>query len=801
MMRTGLLHPSLHRSAALVVLLAAFWAQAWAHPDASCRPVIAVDPAQPVIVIDAAERIGADGSTVRVVLPDTADAEPGDAFVERRYRVPIEAAQSLYLSAVFGHPRITLNGEVLLDTLTEPLKPEPRSSKRQRLLSLPPCLMQHTGNVVEVTLRSERHVGLSKVTLGGYDTLHDLRNEKTLWMSSVPAAASAMMGFLGLSVLLIWARRRSEAIYLYFGVASMAWSLHTAWTISTSSWLPQPHQGVWWTSLYAFVVAMLVIFGLRFSGYRMRRIEHGLLWAVGLAPALLYLGVALGALESVDTVLRLGMVLTACGGLAAVTVAAVRHRNIGSALLVVAAMAAVGLGARDWWVFAFGDDLLPVQWAPFAGLPFVVLVTWFLIDRFVLANESLEQFNRELEQRVRAKSAELMTALDHMRAARDWAETANRGKTGFLAAASHDLRQPIHALGLYMGSLRHRPLEAGAREIVDRMDGSVAALESLLNALLDISRIDAGVLVPQTRPFDLGGLLHRLADGFSREAAAQALRFSVRVGGAAPAYASADPMLVERVLRNLIANAVKYTRDGGVLVTCRPRGVGGPSPQWRVEVWDTGPGIAPEEQERVFEEFYQAGSPERDRRGGLGLGLSIVRRLARLMNLPLALHSRPGRGSRFVLDLPAFAHALCAVAVTEEKESVPRMVIAVIDDDAEVRDAMRSLLKSWQCDVLDGADADEVIRMAHARHAVPRAVVADLHLIGGRDGVIEVARLREAFGADLPALLVSGDSAPDRVRLMQNSGLPWLAKPVSPARLRSWLSRAGQLAGPVEEPA
>lgn len=800
-MRTGLLDPSLHRNAAVVLLLAVLWVQARAHPDAACGPALAINPAQPATVIDAAERIGADGSSLRVRLPDTADVRPGDGFVERRYRMPIEAAQSLYLSAVFGHARISLNGEVLLDAISEPLAPEPRSSKRQRLLALPPCLMQNTANVVEITLRSDRRVGLSKVILGGYDTLHDMRNEKTLWMSSVPAGASGMMAFLGLSVLLIWARRRKETIYLCFGVASLAWSLHTAWTISTRPWLPVPHQGVWWTSLYAFVVVMLVIFGLRFSGYRMRRIEHGLLWAVGVAPALLYLGDALGALERVDTALRLGMVLMACAGLAAVTAVAIRQRNIGSALLVVAAVAAVGLGARDWWVFAFGDDLLPVQWAPFAGLPFVVLVTWYLIDRFVLTNESLEQLNRELEQRVSAKSAELTTALDHMRSARDWAETANRSKTGFLAAASHDLRQPIHALGLYMGSLRHSPLEAGAREIVDRMDGSVAALESLLDALLDISRIDAGVLVPQTHPFDLGGLLHRLADGFAHEAAAKALRFSVRVGGATHANALADPVLVERVLRNLLANAVKYTRSGGVLVTCRPRGAGGPAPQWRVEVWDTGPGIAPDEQERVFEEFYQAGHPERDRRGGLGLGLSIVRRLARLMNLPLALHSRPGRGSRFVLDLPAFTQALCGVAVTEEKESVPRMVIAVIDDDAEVRDAMRSLLQSWQCDVLDGADADEVIRAARARTAVPQAIVADLHLLGERVGVAEVARLRQEFGADLPALLVSGDSAPERVRLMQNSGLPWLAKPVSPARLRSWLSRVGHVAGPVKEPA
>lgn len=805
-MRTGLLNLSLHRQAAVAVLLCVVCVQAAAQQTGVCTPAaqrpVAVDPRQPAVVIDSADRIAIDGSVQRVALPDTAHAEPGAAFVERRYRLPIEAAQSLYLSSVFGHPRILLNGELLLDTINEPLAQEPRGSKRQRLLSLPPCLLMAAGNRVDITLRSERFVGLSKVMLGGYDTLHDLRNDKTLWMSTVPAGASAMMAFLGMSVLLIWARRRTEKIYLTFGIASVAWSVHTAWSVSTWVWLPQPHDRIWWSALYAFVVAMLMIFSLRLAGYRLLRAERGTLWAVSVVPVLLYLGVVLGALDSVDVALRLGLVLTACAALAAVTAVAVRERSVGSILLVVAAIVAVGLGARDWWVDTFGADLQPVQWAPFAGLPFVVLVTWFLIDRFIVTNESLEQFNRELEERVQAKSAELMTALDHMRAARDWAETANRGKTGFLAAASHDLRQPIHALGLYMGSLRHRPLEAGAREIVDRMDGSVAALESLLNALLDISRIDAGVLVPQPRPFDLGALLHRLADEFSREAAARALRFSVRVGGVAPARAMADPTLVERVLRNLMANAVKYTKSGGVLVTCRPRGANGASSQWRVEVWDTGPGIAPDEQERVFDEFYQAGNPERDRRGGLGLGLSIVRRLARLMKLPLALHSRPGRGSRFVLDLPAYTHAQSVIAFTEEKESLPkRSVIAVIDDDAEVRDAMRSLLNSWQCDVLAGADADDVIRLVRAGHAAPRAVVADLRLLGGRDGVAEVARLRAAFGADLPALLVSGDSAPERVRVMQDSGLPWLAKPVSPARLRSWLSQASHLAGRGEQPA
>jgi len=248
-----------------------------------------------------------------------------------------------------------------------------------------------------------------------------------------------------------------------------------------------------------------------------------------------------------------------------------------------------------------------------------------------------------------------------------------------------------------------------------------------------------------------------------------------------------DPVLVERVLRNLIANAVKYTQQGGVLVSCRPRDAG--EPRWRVEVWDTGPGIADTERERIFEEFYQGTNTERDRRGGLGLGLSIVRRLARLLQLPLALHSQPGRGTRFVLDLPATTDASEPVAPGVMVSMLNGTVVAVVEDDIEVREAMRMLLRDWGCEVIDGGDAEEVRRQAEIRTRVPQAVVADLRLKDQRDGISEVAALREAFGAALPALIVSGDSAPDRVRLMAASGLPWLSKPVPAARLRAWLTQ------------
>jgi len=419
-----------------------------------------------------------------------------------------------------------------------------------------------------------------------------------------------------------------------------------------------------------------------------------------------------------------------------------------------------------------------------------------LIQKERHAAKDLAEALRRQQQRLAEVENQRTLLLEQMRAAKEGAEQANRSKTTFIAAASHDLRQPAHALGLYMAALIDDELNPAQHDLVQRMHASLGVLNTMFNALLDISRMDAGAVIPRLRTFALAPLLHRLAAEFAPQAAERHLRLSVRLSGAPPAmhpglHARSDPLLVERIVRNVLGNAVKYTLNGGVLLSCRPRGEAA-SRRWVIEVWDTGPGIAEADRERVFDEFYQVGNPERNRLAGLGLGLSIVRRLAALLGHRLALFSRPGHGSRILLELPCTDDAAPGPAADDRQGKVAGLVVAVIDDDPDVRSAMQLLLDRWGCRVLVGADAADVLRWLQAPPEPPtpvplHAIVADYRLRGGRTGIEAIAVLRAACGHTLPAMLVSGDSSPEQLALMRASGLACMSKPVRPARLRDWL--------------
>lgn len=410
------------------------------------------------------------------------------------------------------------------------------------------------------------------------------------------------------------------------------------------------------------------------------------------------------------------------------------------------------------------------------------------------------EFDLERERRERDEAERRHAAAEAERARVDALnhalEAASLAKSRFLAAASHDLRQPVHALSLQVAALRAHLTSAPQFEMAARIDRCVGALAGMFNTLLDLSRIDAGVVEPEPRPVALPMLLARLVEEQWPEAQRKGLRLALRLPpGAATAVPTAlsDPALLERALRNLVVNALKYTRTGGVLLSLRQRRHGQRGACWRIEVWDTGIGITPADQGRVFDEFYQVARPEPGdaaREEGLGLGLAIVQRLAQLLGHTMALRSVPGRGTRLSLDLPRCPASPPGPPSTSAIDSPLGLHLAVIEDDAEVRDAMRSLFGLWGCEVSDGDSAETVLAALQGRRR-PDAVLADLRLAAGRSGLDEVARLRAATDGALPALMVTGDTSPAHLRSLQASGLPWLAKPVAVAQLRVWLAALG----------
>ena len=454
-------------------------------------------------------------------------------------------------------------------------------------------------------------------------------------------------------------------------------------------------------------------------------------------------------------------------------------------LVIMLFISATASGA----VPAFGS-YLPATWAytvP-ALLPFVVwsamrgdalhqalaLMGIVFIAVFLLL---AHRFNANLlaSLRLRFENLDLAESLHHQK---ELAEQASRAKSRFLAAASHDLRQPVHALGLFVGALRGRTMDDEAHRLVEHLDASVEALDSLFAALLDISRLDAGIVQSHLQSFPIQPLLDRVCRDHAAEAQAKGIRL---VQHRCAATVHSDPVLVERILRNIVSNAVRYTDSGRVVVGCR-RGA-----RLRIEVWDTGRGIAREHHGRVFEEFYQLGNAERDRSKGLGLGLAIVQRLSTLLDCPLMLASEPGKGSVFRLAVP-LSHS--APASEEEASDAASLspsagLILVIDDEVAIQAAMRSLLTEWGHEVIVAGSCEQMLeRVAHCRTR-PGLIICDYRLRGPENGIEVIERLQSEFNHDIPAMLVTGDTGPDRLQEAQRSGHLLLHKPVPRSKLRA----------------
>lgn len=375
---------------------------------------------------------------------------------------------------------------------------------------------------------------------------------------------------------------------------------------------------------------------------------------------------------------------------------------------------------------------------------------------------------------------------------------AHRAKSRLLAAASHDLRQPLHALNLLLAQL---PLTRDAAErerLTRKIEVAVGSINGLFDGLLDISKLEAGVVAAQPEPVALQTVLDALASTYTVDAQAKGLRIRVRPTAQ---WALSDRALLERILGNLLANAVRYTARGGIVVGTRRRGN-----QLRLEVWDSGIGIPPELQPDVFREFFQVAPQGRLRGEGLGLGLSIVARLCALLGHPIGLASRPGRGSCFHVTVPRvepprqLAADLVVVAAGAELLCGRRVV--VIDNDPRVLESTCGLLTAWGCEVVAAASAGEALQAVG--DAAPDLVIADLHLDHGASGVEAIEGLRRRHGGDCPAFLVSGDVSQAAREQAAAAGLMLIDKPVAPLRLRtltSRLVRRARAVNPLAEPA
>ena len=461
--------------------------------------------------------------------------------------------------------------------------------------------------------------------------------------------------------------------------------------------------------------------------------------------------------------------------------------------VVAAALGVMSPYFRAFIIFA-ASALLPYSIAFYleGGQFFYTLSAMFVLYLFAISLSGTNMHRsvrRSIE--LRLENTDLVKSLTdknlQAEQARETAENANRSKSKFLAAASHDLRQPLHALGLFVDALKSKTINAEVKDLVDNISLSAESLNDLLNSLLDISRLDAGVLEPKITNFSLQPLLNRIRVNSAQAIADKGIEFHVDKRNF---VVRSDQQMLERVLRNLVINATQYTKTGSISVVCEPH-----ENALSIQVRDTGIGISKQNQAEIFAEFYQVGNPERDRAKGLGLGLAIVKRLIDLLHHKIQLKSELGQGSTFTVDIPLIATLDDAEPKTEEHDSVDTeftslagVTILVIDDELIIRKAMQELLRGWDCEVVVAGGAEEAWEQLKSGAMNPDIILTDYRLRDNLTGVDAVKFLAEKGLPKVPTIIMTGDTAADRLQELKASGYEVLHKPVAAKKLQTMMT-------------
>jgi signal transduction histidine kinase len=703
-----------------------------------------------------------------VALPDTWGARglPLAGSAHYRLQLPLRQAPqgvwALRIDRLSNVHSIRVNG-VLVQQRGDVLAAQGVPRVLATLVEFPAALLRVGDNQIDVQWRLAARAGMSVVIAGPSDLLLPGYDRARLRDQTLPQVMNVAGGALAAFLLLVWLQRRQEEAIGLFGVLWLLLSLRNYSYHVDATPLPSPWGDVLFFGAQCISVVLLGLFVIALSGDTLPRLRR-LLRGLGLVlPALGALFGAIGQLQllrqwmypllSLLSLLALGLLLRSLW----------RRPSPALAALVAGLAAVVAAGVHDYLFLHARLPITGTYWIPLVVPLGCVSFALVLIHRLVRALAVSEDLALKLEARVVERTLAL--------------QAADAAKTRFLAAASHDLRQPVAAIGLLVGLARERTPEPAQRTLLGQVQQAVQALETLLRGLLDLSRLDTPEAPPQRQPVALQVLFDGLALHHQADAQARGLRLRLRPS---PLVVDTDPALLDQVLRNLVGNALRHTRQGGVLVAARRQGAQGV----RLQVWDTGIGIPVDQQQRVFEPFVQLHNPARDRSQGQGLGLAIVRRAVDLLAHPLALRSVPGRGSCFSLDLPA-----CPPAPPWAEALPPAVAAAplagrhlwLLDDDPVMRSALAARLTAWGASVQALASLAALQQALDRDDAPPDLLLTDLRLPDG-DGPQAVTRLRGRHGP-VPALALTGDTGAAAQADFASLGVVLLYKPVSPPDL------------------
>jgi signal transduction histidine kinase/CheY-like chemotaxis protein len=707
----------------------------------------------------------ADGGSTReqpVSLPDTwrqrGLGTTGKAQYRLRFKLDVLPQQPYGASftRISSTRRVYLNGRLVEDTHALGFGHTARA-----VIPMPPLLLHEGDNELVIDVEHRVHGGLSALRLGPMSAIATEEAHLAFRTDELPRGLNLATGLLALLMLLVRWRRPSERAMGLFGGLALLGSMRNYSYFMGVKLLPVT-VGDWiYFSAQVWTLALFAAFALSLQpDGRRRRVELAILvLAIGL-PALAGITAPWGGL----TVMRMLVYpFLLVGGIASLAMLwrAMRHdRSAMNIALVVGFGVLMLSGVHD---YLFQQGVMPVtgQFLIPITMPLAFGVYSLMqLNRFVRAVNEVERLNVDLEDRVAQRTRAL--------------QSANAAKTRFLAAASHDLRQPVAAIGLMVSLMREQAAAPGLRRMIDRVDDALASMETLLKGLLDLSRLDAGTARVRPERLVLQQVFDAIALHEGETAARKGLRLRFRP---TPLAVHTDPVLLEQILRNLISNAVRYTERGTVLVTARARGG-----DVLLQVWDTGIGIAEEDQAAVFEEFVQVGNRARESMHGLGLGLSIVKRSAALLQHPLALRSRPGHGSCFSLRVPrADDGPMHGTAVRPPLQPLAGRRITVVDDDPAMLESLAERLRAWGAEVraLDGVPALRAslppARASSHDQRYADLLITDQRLPGG-SGLLVIELVRQRCGA-MRAMVVTGDTAPGDLNVLAASGLPVLHKP------------------------